>query len=335
MAKKNALLIVGEKAAGMLRPEKMEALASMVHLTTRAEFAGDEGAYADALREADAEIVITGWGSPKLTVGVLEKNPQLKYMCQLTGTLTGLLEREAIEKGLLVTNWGDLIGPTVAEGALMGMLSCLRRTTHTAFLMHLDKGWQDQQAVDVESLFYQKVGLHGFGTIARSLVRLLEPFGCAISAYSPHVPDEIFKQTDVRRVKQLKTLYSENRIISIHASKTPENHHIVNADILAAMPDGGILVNTARGAVIDTDALVRELKTGRVFASLDVYDPEPPPADSPLRGLRNCQLTCHTAGPTPDRLVDFGDAAVENIRKYISGETVLRIVDVQKFDLIT
>ena len=334
MGKVNVLLTVGRNIEQFITPEKMAELREMVNLTERLGMPRDEETYARALQESQAEIVITGWGSPVLTMKAYKANPQLKYVCNLTGSVRPMLDRDVMETGILATNWGTLIGPTVAEGALLGILSCLRRTTHTTLLMHVEKGWRSGEK-DVESLFYQKVGLHGFGIIAQNLVKLLAPFKCEISTYSPHAPDEALEACGVKRVTDLKTLYATNKIISNHASKTPENHHIVNAEILAAMQDGAILVNTGRGAVIDTDALVAELKTGRIYASLDVYDPEPPPPDSPLRGLRNCHMTCHTAGPTPDRMVDMGEAGIENIRRYISGEPLENTVDLAKYDLIT
>ncbi|HJP28711.1 MAG TPA: NAD(P)-dependent oxidoreductase, partial [Dehalococcoidia bacterium] len=105
--------------------------------------------------------------------------------------------------------------------------------------------------------------------------------------------------------------------------------------ILGEMEDGAVFVNTARGAVVDTDALIAELKSGRIYASLDVYDTEPLEEDSELRGMRNCQLTCHSAGPTLDRMIDFGEATIDNIERYTKGEDLERIVDAQKYDLIT
>lgn len=332
MSQINVLMAVGSQVGKFVRQEKMAELATLVNLTVHNGMARDETSYSQALQETQAEIVITGWGSPILTAKVLRENPQLKYLCQLTGGLRGVIDREAMATGLLVTNWGDLIGPTVAEGALLGILACLRKTTEVDFLMHQEKGWRGRNE---QSLFKQTVGLHGFGIIAQNLAKLLVPFHCEISTYSPHAPDTVLQEHGVKRITDLKTLYAKNRVISVHASKTPENHHIVNAEILAAMQDGAVLVNTARGAVIDTEALVAELQTGRIYASLDVYEKEPLPADSPLRGLLNCHLTCHTAGPTEDRMVDIGDGAVENIRCYIQGEPVQRVVDLGKYDLMT
>ena len=305
-----------------------------MQITDRCGEKFDESAYAQVVKETETEIVITGWGAPLLTKGVMDANPQLKYMCNLTGGVRTMVTREAIENGLRVTNWGNLIGPTVAEAALMAMLSCLRDTTWVAFEMHGDKGWP-KHSRPIRSLFYQRVGLHGFGNIAQNLVRLLAPFECQISAFDPYAPDEAFERNGVRRVDDLNVLYAGNRIVSIHAPKIEETYHVVNAEILAAMPDGAILINTARGNIIDTDALVAELRNGRISASLDVYEQEPLPADSPLRGLLNCQLTSHTAGPTKDRYVDFGRAAIENIRRYVNGEAVAHVVDTRLYDLIT
>ena len=331
----NALMVVGRNVEQFLTPQMRDELGRLVHVIDRNGEKLDEQAYIKTLRDTQAEIAITGWGAPFLSKAVAEANPQLKYMCNLTGGVRAMVAREVIEGGLQVTNWGNLIGPTVAEAALMSILSCLRRTTRVAFLMHAEKGWRQGSEKPVESLFYQTVGLHGFGNIARYLVKLLAPFECAISAFDPFAPQDVFDRLGVQRVKDLKTLYAQNRIISIHAPKIDETYHVVNAEILSAMRDGAILVNTARGHIIDTDALVAELKTGRIMASLDVYEQEPLPSDSPLRGLLNCHLTPHTAGPTPDRYVDFGRAAIDNIRRYVRGEPLMHRVDVQTYDLIT
>lgn len=332
---KKALMVVGRGVEQFLTDEMMDELRQGLDLTICNGERLDEAAYLKLLKETQAEIVITGWNSPLLTEHIVDQNPQLKYMCNLTGSVRSMVARKVVENGLLVSNWGNLIGPTVAEAALLAMLSCLRRSVRVAFLMHHEKGWRGSGPKDVESLFFQKVGLHGFGNIAQILVKLLKPFECDISAYDPYAKDETFEALGVKRVSDLETLYAHNKIVSVHAPKTDETYHIVNSEILAKMADGAILVNTARGALIDTDALVAELQTGRLMASLDVYEQEPLPEDSPLRGLLNCQLTPHTGGPTPDRMVDFGRAAMQNIVRYTNGEAVLHRVNLQTYDLIT
>ena len=332
MDKPNAVLTMARAVDQFITPDQMARLKSLVNLTYPDAFDKSEEGYSELLRGLDAEIVLTGWGSPPLTVKVLDANPQLKYMAHLTGTVRQILDKACIEKGLVVTNWGNLIGATVAEGALMAILSCLRRTTRVAFLMHRDRGWQSRNE---ETLFKKKVGIHGFGNIAQHLVGLLAPFHCDLETYSPYTPDEILEEYGIRRQAELSDLYRNNHIVSIHAARTPETHHVVNAELLSLMEDGAVLVNTSRGALIDTDALIAELKTGRIYASLDVFETEPLPADSELRGLLNCQLTCHSAGPTPDSMVDFGEAAIDNIERYVKGEDLERVVDAELYDLIT
>ena len=293
-----------------------------------------EELYLEALKRNGAEIVLTCWGSPKLTLKILQANPQLKYMCHAAGTVRPFVERECLEAGLLVTNWGTVIARSVAEGALMMILSCLRRTTLLQFEIHQRRGWRPQ-GLRHEGLFHQRVGLVGLGAIAQELVKLLAPFQCELSAYSPHCPDEVFERLGVTREKSLKGLFRRNRIISVHASNVPANRHTIDAEVLTRLRDGGVLVNTARGAVIDTDALVAELKKGRLWAALDVFEEEPLPTDSPLRGLEHCQLIPHMAGPTPDRRVDMGRLAVENIARYLRGEEPRFRITPEKYDLIT
>ena len=286
------------------------------------------------LKELQPEILVSFWNTPTVLAAAADDVPSLKYVCHLAGTVRGLVAREIIEAGVLVSNWGTVISRTIAEASLMQILNCLRLTTSVTLEMHVRKGWKIGGR-EQRSLFGRTVGLHGLGPIAQDLIPLLRPFGCQISAYSPHCPDEIFEKFGVTKVDDLRTLYASNDIISIHTGNTPENFHIVNADLLAAMADGAALVNTARGEIIDTDALVAELKTGRILASLDVYEEEPLAADSPLRGLENCQLLPHTAGPTLDRRVDCGTLAVDNIERYLRGEEVLFPVSLRKYDTAT
>jgi phosphoglycerate dehydrogenase-like enzyme len=186
-----------------------------------------------------------------------------------------------------------------------------------------------------EGLFDQRVGLHGFGAIAQEYAKMLKSFGCRISAYSPHVPDSVFEKYGVRRATSLDELYGTNRIISNHAALVPANIHIVNARLLSLIEDGGYFINTGRGATVDTEALIAELKAGRLTAALDVYEEEPLSKESVLRDIPNCFCVPHRAGPTADRKRDMGKHAVDNILSWIKGGPVDGIVDATKYDLMT
>jgi phosphoglycerate dehydrogenase-like enzyme len=336
--KKILLAVTDENYPTVITPEveaKMMALGDVVKrddFKTQTELSAEE-AYRAALAEVQPEIVITGWGTPGLTLDALKACPTLKYLCHCAGTVRKIVTRETLEAGLLVSNWGALPARTVAEASLMMTLAGLRKVS--GFVRGLDAGgWRDGGFTG-DSLFERKVGLQGLGVIAQEFVRLLKPFGIEISAYSPNCPDEVFERLGVTREPDLAHLYSANDMISIHASNTPENHHIVGKEILDGMKDGAVLVNTARGAVIDEAALLDKLKEGTVWAALDVFETEPLPEDSPLRGMTNVLLMPHQAGPTTDRRPDMGLHALENLMRYINGEDVTDTVSARKYDMIT
>jgi phosphoglycerate dehydrogenase-like enzyme len=286
------------------------------------------------LREVRPEVLVSFWNTPRVPAAALREAPSLRYVCHLGGTVRDHVARELIAGGLLVSNWGTVISRTIAEAALMMILCGLRLVTEVTLEMHVRRGWRLENKPH-RSLFERPVGLHGLGPIAQDLVPLLAPFHCKVSAFSPHCAPEVFSRLGVRKVTDLRALYAENDVVSIHTGDTPENHHVVGAALLAAMPDGAVLVNTARGGIIDTDALVAELKTGRIAAALDVFETEPLAPDSPLRGLANCQLIPHMGGPTLDRRIDCGTLAVDNIERHLRGQDVLFPVSLNKYDTAT
>ena len=292
-----------------------------------------EPEYSTALKKSNAEIVMTCWGAPLLTDKIYKENPQLKYLCHIAGEVRPYVEPEVIKAGLIVSNWGNVIAKSVAEGTLMMILSALRRTTYCQMEMHDRKGWTGN--MKPEGLLYQRVGLFGFGAIAQKLVTFLKPFDCKIFAYDPYITDGIFKKLNVTRLSSAEDLFRICRIISIHAARTSETYHIIDKNLLSKLEPGAIIINTARGNLIDTNALIAELKTGRIHAALDVFEEEPLSKNSELRGLENCMLMSHLAGPTPDRWVDMGNLAVENIENFVNGRDVLFRITPDKYSYMT
>ena len=341
--KKILLAVTDENFPTVITPEveaKMMALGDVVkrddlvnEFRKPSEDYDVEAAYVEAITDVQPEIIITGWGTAPLTMEAYRASPDLKYLCHCAGTVRKIVTRETLEAGLLVSNWGALPARTVAEASLMMTLAGLRKVS--GFVRSLDAGgWRDDGFTG-DSLFGRTVGLQGLGMIAQEFVRLLGPFGVEISAYSPNCPGEVFERLGVTREPDLARLYSANDVISIHASNTPENHHIVGKKILDGMKNGAVLVNTARGAIIDETALLDKLKEGNIWAALDVFETEPLPEDSPLRGLANVLLMPHQGGPTTDRRPDMGLHALENLTRYVNGEEVTDVVTARRYDMIT
>jgi len=293
------------------------------------------GSWINRLREKKPEILITGWKTPTLPEAWLEDPGfSLRYLCHCTGTVRKLIPRAFIERGLVVTNWGNSISRTVAECGLLLTLAALRRASSWAIEMHLKGGWKTPE-VYTESLFGRRVGLHGFGNIAQHLARLLKPFGIPIATTSPSVPDSVLASFGVNRAASLEALFSENNVIIELAAYKPENRHLVSEKLLRMMPEGGTFVNIGRGAVVDEEALLKVAREGRLQVALDVYRVEPLPVDSGFRGLPNVTLLPHLGGPTIDRRRDAGAHGIDNIERYLRGDRLESVVSLSVYDRST
>lgn len=276
-------------------------------------------AWIDWLAETAPEILVSGWMTPALPEDTLERVPELKYVCHLAGSVKGTVSNGLLEQGLLVSNWGNSVARTVAECGLMLAIASLRRVSHWSIQMHRHGGWKVRESVGTGSLFGRKVGLHGFGVIARELTRLLEPFKVPVMTYSPSVPDTLLTEYGVERAPDLETLFSHNDVIVELAALTERNRGMVTERLLRSIPAGGAFVNIGRGAVVDEAALARVARDGHIRVALDVYEKEPLPEDSPLRGLDEVVLLPHLGGPTEDRRQDAAWFGLDNIRRYLDG----------------
>ena len=278
----------------------------------------DAAGFARALAAADPEVVLACWRTPAFPA-VLP--PRLRYVCYLTGSVKHIVTRAHLERGLLLTNWGSAISRIVAECALFHTLCCLRHATRYTFLLHREGGWRDDWE-RVGSLFERRVGIHGFGPVARALVGLLRPFHCTVSVFAPDVDDAVARQHGVRRAESLDDLFGNNDVLIELAPLIPATIGTVTERHLRLIRPGGIFVNVGRAAIVDEAALLRIAREGQIQIGLDVFVEEPLPADSPFRGLTNVSLSPHIAGPTLDRYPDATALALRNLRAYAAGQTL-------------
>lgn len=296
---------------------------------------GDSTGWDALLAEFKPDVLVTGWGTPRLTLESHEKTPSVKFIAHLSGAIRGVVDKSVMEKhGVRVTNWGEIGTPSIAEGTLMMTLASLRKFPYYHNLMHVKKGWGAMPARG-QRLFKKRVGIQGLGRISRHFVKLLEPFGCDIMAYSPHVKDEIFKEYNVKRCNSLEELHSQNEVVVNLAGLTPQTRGCVTREIIKLLPDGAHYILTGRAGTVDMDAMREELMSGRIFGAFDVYDAEPLPEDSPLRGLENCILFPHVAGPTTDYYPEIVDQAFDNIRRFFANAPLVNEVTPDLYDFMT
>lgn len=285
----------------------------------------------DFLFEHDPEVLVACWKTPPLPARL---PPSLRYVCYLAGTVKKLVTREHIENGLLVTNWGGAISRVVAEWAVFHILSCLRRATYWTLAMHTEGAWKSP-CTETASLFGRRVGIHGFGMVARELVPLLKPFGVQISVFAPDVDAAAENRWDVRAAPSLDALFRDNDIIVELAPLIPATVNAVTERHLRLIRPGGVFVNIGRGGVVEQEGLLRVAREGKVHFGIDVFVEEPLPAESPLRGLRNVCLTPHLAGPTTDRRRDATVFALRNLAAYLAGTPLEAIITPAVYDAST
>lgn len=283
-----------------------------------------------ALLEERPALVLGGWDMPALPLKAIQgEGGSVQYLSFLTGSLSEKITSEHFEKGLRVTNWGNAIGPYVAECALMLILCALRQVPKYSFNLKAKGEWRSR-LTDNRSLFQKRIGLHGFGAIAQSLVPLLKPFDCKVVA-DTGVPDSLLKEFGVERAASTEALFRESDVLVELKPLTESTRHSVGEALLTLLPEGACFVNLGRGAVVDEKALIRVGQSRDIQIALDVYETEPLPLESPLRKMENVMLLPHMGGATRDRGLYCGQLAVENIRRFLRNEPLENEVTREQF----
>jgi phosphoglycerate dehydrogenase-like enzyme len=263
----------------------------------------------------DVEILVTGWGCPPVDPTVLRAAPRLRAILHAAGSVKSHLAPECWERGLVVSSAVDANAVPVAELTLAMILLAGKNAIGLRERYRRERTFAIGEIQPGIGNFRRRVGLVGASRIGRQVVQLLKPFDLAVSLSDPYVS---LAPAGVRLL-ELDDLLRESDVVSLHAPATPETHHLLDKRRLALIPDGGVLINTARGSLVDTDALVGELAGGRISAILDVTDPEPLPADSPLFDLPNVFLTPHIAGSHGNELSRLGRTVVAELERLITG----------------
>lgn len=273
-------------------------------------------------RLATADVLLTSWGAPALTVEHLDAAPRLRAVLHAAGSVRELLPAEIWERGIRVTTAAEENARPVAEFTLAAIIMAGKGVPAMAARAgSTPGGWRLHDGLSNRG---RTIGIVGFSRIGRRVARLvqevLEPGAVLVS--DPTVRAEDVAAAGARLVG-LRELVASADVVSLHAPALPSTRHMIGADELALMRDGATLVNTARGSLVDTAALERECVTGRLQAVLDVTDPEPLPATSPLTALPNVMVTPHVAGSLGSEVLRLSDAALDELERFVHGEAPL------------
>ncbi|WP_405778019.1 hydroxyacid dehydrogenase [Streptomyces sp. NBC_00859] len=269
---------------------------------------------------AEAEVLFTCWGATPLTARILDSAPRLRAVVHAAGSVKHHITEACWERGITVTSAAAANALPVAEYTLATILLTNKRVLESASRYRAKRGdleWRDP--LDGAGNYRRTVGIVGASRIGRRVIELLRPFDLRVLLYDPYIDAGEATALGVESVP-LDELCARSDIVTVHAPQLPSTLHMIGARQLAAMRDGATLINTARGSLVDEAALVPELAAGRLYAVLDVTDPETPCAGSPLYDLPNVLLTPHIAGSLGGELHRMADQALDELERYASGQ---------------
>ncbi|MET8096457.1 hydroxyacid dehydrogenase [Streptomyces sp. NPDC005236] len=269
-------------------------------------------------RLADTEILITGWGCPVLDADTLDAAPKLRAVLHAAGSVKGFATPAVWERGILVSSAAAANALPVAEYTLAMILLAGKNVFAHRERLRAERAFPYGEILPGIGNFGRRVGIVGASRIGRRLIELLRPFDLSVSLADPYVDEAGAAALGVRPLP-LDELLADSDIVTVHAPQTPETRHLIGRRELALMPAGAVLINTARGSLVDHDALVGALRAGRVGAILDVTDPEPLPVDSPLYDLPNAFVTPHLAGSQGNEVARLGLTVLAETERVLSG----------------
>lgn len=329
----------------------------MLHMAGRRTQINPDGLFADALREhgelviiengnsleegevlsrmREADVLITNWATRRMPDAMAEDPGRLRYILNIGGTCNAAVPIEVIRAGIPVTNWGDTPAHAVAEGAMALLLAVLKDLRGRAEGLIAGKSAiANRLSLPSGTLNGARLGLYGCGMIGRRFIEMVTPFKPELIVFDPYASD---LPSNCRQVESLETLFDRSEILVIWAGLSDETRGSVTAELLAKLPDHGIVINAARGEIIDQDALFSELKSGRLRAGLDVLV-----ADNyfekghEAHTWPNLLITSHdiNSGSWPKRPPQLGyseHVALDNLKRFIDGEPLRFIMDEERY----
>lgn len=296
----------------------------------------ENGTYDSARLAEDSsryDIILTSWGSPKLTTEVIAQARRLRFVGHAAGTVIPIVDPEIFDHNIVVANANRALAMSTAELTLSLMLAASWNLP--GYSARLKEGeWSKNYQETVKGLGGATIGLIGFGEISMALIHLLKPLDVTIKMVSQHCSPAKAIELGIELVP-LNDLLQSCDIVSIHSTLTPQTLGLIGANELELMRDGTLLVNTARAAIIDSEALYSHLRRGRISAALDVFEREPLGPDDELLNMPNVLCVPHIGGFSSHWKTQLGLLVVEDLERHLRGEQVVGMVTRDKFERLS
>jgi len=308
-----------------LRPEAMAVLEGLASIATSS--AGERSDW--PAEAANADVIMVS-GETFVTGDVMDRiGPRLRVIAR-TGIGVDRIDQDAAtQRGIMVVNTPD--GPTesTAEHAIALMLNLCKRVTVTDNILRSGHPFPElRQLTPGFEVYGATLGLVGLGRIGSRVATIAQALGMKVLARDPYVTPERANTLGVRLAPSVAELLPHAQVVSLHCPAIPETYHLMHAGTLALMQRGSYLINVARGALIDENALLEALRSGHLAgAAIDVYDPEPPMTNHPLFTLPNTICTPHIASYTRAGVLRMEVMACEQVASALRGERPTNLVN--------
>lgn len=279
-----------------------------------AEHAASHDALVERLRGARA--VVANRERSRLGAALFETLPDLELIAQTGQGLAHVDVAAATERGIVISTTPGGSTAAVVEATFALIFAVLRHITYLDTGVHAG-GWPYRVGRNLQG---RTLGIVGPGRLGGEVARAAQAFGARVIAWSPRLTTERAAAFNAEYCANLDELMRQSDIVSVHARLGEGTRGLIDRRRLALMRDGAVLINTARGAIVDEAALVDELRVGRLWAGLDVYEQEPLPPGHPLRQMERAVLLPHAAWVTEETYDQFIGGSVDNILAYVDGQ---------------
>jgi phosphoglycerate dehydrogenase-like enzyme len=308
----------------LIRPDHLQRLGSVTRLVSEETFR-DFASLGDHLPRI--EVLLTSWGCPPVDAAIIDQLPRLKLIAHLAGSVKGFLDDVVWRRGILVTNAVAANAKPVAEYTLAAILFANKQVIqlNRFYTRHRENRAPWTREAPGVGNYNKTVGIVGASHVGRLVIEYLRPFDLRVLLYDPYVTPLSSRELGATKVG-LSELLSAADVVSLHAPLLKDTQHMIGARELALMRDNATLINTARGALVDPEALETELTRGRLFAILDTTEPDLLPADSRLYELPNVFLTPHIAGSLGNETQRLTDYIVAEVERFASARSLKHLV---------
>ncbi len=273
----------------------------------------------------DADYVITQFAP--VTAAIIEAMERCRIIVRYGIGVDNVDLKVAAAKRIPVCNVPDYCIDEVADHALAMILDLTRRITANALVVRSGRWGSAVPLAAYRALRDMTVGVVAFGRIGREVARRLLPFKCRVLAFDPGVDSATIRAAGVIPV-DFDTLLRDSDFITLHCPSNEKTRYMINAETIGRMKPGVLLVNTSRGTLVQTDDLIAALRSGRIAgAGLDVTDPEPIPADSPLLTMENVFISPHVASASPQAALKLRTQVANTVAMAVRGERLPNVVN--------